>query len=40
LFSGTIRSVWGYNLLCKQCVFVAAYTVCNKYGCYCMGYGY
>ena len=31
-----IRSVRRYNLLCKQCVFVAAYTACNKYRCYCM----
>jgi hypothetical protein len=31
LFCGTITSAQLYKLLCKQCVFVAAYTICNKY---------
>jgi len=33
LFSGTIKSAGHYNLFWKQCVFVAAYTICSKYGC-------
>jgi len=32
----TIKSVRRYSLLCKQCVFVAACLICNKYGRYCM----
>ena len=28
----TIISIRRYSLLCKQCVFVAAYIICNKYG--------
>jgi len=36
LFSDTIKSVRHHNLLCKQCVFVAAYAICSKYGRYCM----
>ena len=27
-------------ILCKQCVFLAACTICNEYGSWCMIYGY
>jgi hypothetical protein len=36
MFCDTITSAQLYKLLCKQCVFVAAYTICSKYGCWCM----
>jgi hypothetical protein len=28
----TVKPVWRYNILCKQCVYVAVYTICNEYG--------
>jgi hypothetical protein len=32
----TIKPVWRYNILYKQCVYVALYTICNEYGNYCV----
>ena len=36
IVSDILKSLRCYNLLCMQYVFLAAYTICNKYGHYCM----
>jgi len=37
LFGDTIKSVRRYNLLCKRCVFVAAYCIVTCWCCLCAG---